>query len=277
MKKIGFIDHYLHEWHADNMPAWIHDASGGKMKVCYAWGEIDNPKEGGKTNKTWAEEMGIELCASQEEVIEKSDYLVVLSPDNAERHVDLCKLPLVSGKPTFVDKTFAISLDDARQIVANAKETPFFTSSALRYDTELTALDKTCIEAIDLRGPGEFDVYAIHMLEPLYILMGKAKRVLALGNETAPALLYDYGNDRHAVLGFFDYNVGFSTALRYKNGNCTTLSFESEFFRTFTTELIKFFETGKPPIKIEDTLDIMSMLDAGRKAVISNGAWIEII
>jgi len=274
MKKIGFIDHYLHEWHSDNMPAWIDEASGGKMKVCYAWGEVDSPREGGKTNKAWAEEMGIELCASLEEVVEKSDYLVVLSPDNAERHVDLCKLPLTSGKPTFVDKTFAKGLDDAGQIVANAKNTPYFTCSALRYDSELMELDKTDIETVDFRGPGLFDMYAIHMIEPLFIMMGKAKRVLAVGSDTAPTLLYDYGNNRCAVLGFYDYNVGFSAAIRYKDGNCTTLSFESEFFKTFTADLIKFFETGLPPVKIEDTMDIMSMLDAGRKAVKSSGAWI---
>jgi len=276
MKKIGFIDYFLHEWHADNMPSWINDASGGEMKVCYAWGEIDSPREGGKTNKAWAEEMGIELCASQEEIIKKSDYLVVLSPDNAERHIDLCKLPLVSGKPTFVDKTFAIGLDDAKQIVANARNTPFFSCSALRYDSDLITFNKTDVEAIDCRGPGLFDIYAIHMLEPLYIIMGKAKRVLALGDNTAPTLLYDFGGNRRAVLGFFDYNVGFSAAIRYTDGNCTTLSFDSEYFKTFTAEMLKFFETGTPPVKIEDTLDIMSMLDAGRNATSESGTWIEI-
>ena len=43
MKKIGFIDYFLHEWHSDNIPAWVHEASGGEMKVCYAWGEVDSP------------------------------------------------------------------------------------------------------------------------------------------------------------------------------------------------------------------------------------------
>jgi len=276
MKKVGFIDHYLHEWHSDNMPAWIFDASGGEMKVCFAWGETDSPRDGGKTNKAWAEDIGIELCNTQEEVIEKSDYLVVLAPDNAERHVDLCRLPLLSGKPTFIDKTFAVGPDDARKIVDGAKDTPFFSCSALRYDSDLISIDKTNIETIDLRGPGLFDMYAIHMLEPLFILMGKAKRVLALGSNFAPTLLYDYGEQRRAVLGFFDYNVGFSAAVRYKDGNCATLPFESEYFKTFATELVKFFKTGNPPVKIEDTLDIMSMLGAGRKAAEHSGAWIDI-
>ena len=276
MKKIGFIDHFLHEWHADNMPAWISDASDGKMKVCYAWGEIDSPREGGKTNRAWAEEMGIELCNTREEVIEKSDCLVVLSPDNAERHLELCKLPLLSGKPVFIDKTFSVGLNDAKQIVANAKDTPFFSCSALRYDKDLIGIEKTDIEAIDCRGPGLFDIYAIHMLEPLYMLMGKAKQVLAKGSSSAPVLLYDYGDDRSAVLSFFDYNVGFSTAVRYKDGNCALLPFESEYFKTFAAELVNFFETGKPPVKIEDTLDIMSMLDAGREAVKNGGVWTKI-
>jgi len=276
MKKIGFIDYYLHEWHADNIPDWILEASDKKMKVCYAWGEIDSPNEGGLTNKAWADKMGIELCATQEEVIEKSDYLMVLSPDNAERHVDLCRLPLVSGKPTFIDKTFATGLDEAKVIVKNAKNTPFFTCSALRYDTGLQSVNKTDISAADCRGPGAFKTYAIHLLEPMYILMGKAKRVLAIGETSAPALLYDFGENRSAVFNFFDYDVGFSTALRYKDGSCATLSFDSEFFKTFTAALVEFFKTGEPPVRIEDTIDIMSMLDAGKKAVSATGTWINI-
>ena len=276
VKKIGFIDHYLHEWHADNMPVWLDEVSNGEMKVCYAWGEIDSPNEDSLTNKAWADKMNIELCSSQEEVIEKSDCLMVLSPDNPERHPDLCRLPLLSGKPTFIDKTFAVGLDDAKQIVEKAKETPFFTCSALRYDTELKAVKKADIETIASRGPGMFDVYVIHMLEPLYMLMGKAKRVIALGIASAPTLFYDYGNDKNAVLSFFNYDVGFSTAVRYKDGKCTTLSFESEFFKAFTADLMEFFKTGTPPVRIEETLDIMSMLDAGRKAASNRGVWTSI-
>jgi len=276
MKKIGFIDHYLHEWHADNIPEWISDASGGEVKVCYAWGEIDSPNEGGMTNKEWAEKNDVELCSTQEEVIEKSDYLIVLSPDNAERHVDLCKLSLVSGKPTYVDKTFALGLDDAKQIIANVKNTPFYTCSALRYDTDLQAVKKTDIVSVDSRGPGIFNIYTIHMLEPLYMLMGKAKRVMALGCANGPTLIYDYGDGRRAVLGFFSDNAGFSTAIRYKDGSDAVLPFGSEYFKAFADDLVKFFNTGIPPVSTEEIIDIMSMLGSARKAVSDSGIWIEI-
>jgi len=276
MKKVGLIDYYLHEWHADNMPGWIFEASGGKMKVCYAWGEIDSPIEERISNREWAEKNDIELCATQEELIEKSDYLVVLSPDNAERHEDLCKLPLASGKSTYVDKTFAAGLDDAKRIVANANNTSFFSTSALRYDTELQSVEKAGIEAVDCRGPGQFETYSIHMLEPLYILMGKAKRVLALGGSSSPTLLYDYGQNRRAVLGFFEGNAGFSTAIRYEDGSDSVVTFKSDFFKAFALDLVRFFETGKPSVSIKDTLEIMSMLDAGRKATEDCGVWMSI-
>ena len=54
MMKIGFIDYYLDEWHANNYPAMIDRASGGDMKVTYAYGMIDSPI-GGMTTDAWCE------------------------------------------------------------------------------------------------------------------------------------------------------------------------------------------------------------------------------
>ena len=71
MKKIGFIDYFLDEWHANHLPQWIQDAGKGDYQVAYAWGEMD--KEGRRTNAQWAAEMGIQLLDSIEEVVERSD------------------------------------------------------------------------------------------------------------------------------------------------------------------------------------------------------------
>ena len=100
--KIGFIDYYLDEWHANNYPAWIDQASDGEMQVAYAFGMIDSPLPGGRTTAQWCQDMGIERVDSIERLIELSDALVVLSPDNCEMHEALCQLPLRSKKPTYV-------------------------------------------------------------------------------------------------------------------------------------------------------------------------------
>ena len=88
MLKIGFIDYYLDEWHANSYPKMIRDAVGDKLEVAYAYGQIASPITG-MTTQQWCEKYGITMCDTIEELIEKSDCLVVLSPDNCEMHEQL--------------------------------------------------------------------------------------------------------------------------------------------------------------------------------------------
>ena len=44
MIKLGFIDYYLDEWHANNYPRFINDCVGDEIKVAYAYGMIASPK-----------------------------------------------------------------------------------------------------------------------------------------------------------------------------------------------------------------------------------------
>ena len=62
MMKIGFIDYYLDEWHANNYPQMLREASGGEMEVVCAYGMIDHPN-GGRTNEQWCADMGIPQAA----------------------------------------------------------------------------------------------------------------------------------------------------------------------------------------------------------------------
>ena len=148
MIKIGFIDYYLDEWHANNYPEMLKELSGGECQVVCAFGLIDPPAELGEklTNRQWAEKYGIELLSSIEEVVEKSDCLVVLSPDNPEMHEELCDLPLQSGKLCYVDKTFAPDKAAAERIFANAKAhgTKCYSSSALRFSALWAYLGWLC-------------------------------------------------------------------------------------------------------------------------------------
>ena len=181
--KIGFVDYYLDEWHANNYPQWIREASGGTMEVSLAFGLIDSPI-GGRTNAQWCADMGIPQAKSIAEVVEACDAIVVLSPDNCEMHEQLCQLPLRSGKPVYVDKTFAPDLETAQRIFAIAEEshTPCYSTSALRYAEEYQGLEG--IKAISTWGPNEFETYSIHQLEPVMMLMGAdAARVMYLPGE----------------------------------------------------------------------------------------------
>lgn len=68
--KIGFIDYYLDEWHANNYPKWIREASGGKVEVAYAYAMIDSPR-GGLSTAEWCRRQEIAQCTTMQELIEK--------------------------------------------------------------------------------------------------------------------------------------------------------------------------------------------------------------
>lgn len=278
MKKVGFIDYYLDEWHANTYPELIERLSEGRYQVTYAWAEIDSPLAGGKTSREWEAQHGIEVCDTLEEVIEKSDVLVVLSPDNPERHEVLCHLPLQSGKPTFVDKTFAPDTETAYKIFNHAHkyQTPCYTTSALRYATEYQTIEKTGIQGIVSFGPGSPNNYAIHQIEPIVYLMGtEVERVMSIGNEALDTIVIEFKGGRKAISTHLDYKP-FEMAIKYEDKKEKEVIVNSNFFDEAIKNLICFFDTGESKVSDEETLAIMKILEAAEQARKSPAVWIEL-
>ena len=279
MKKIGFIDYYLDEWHANNYPEFIKKQSGGRYEVCYAYGKIDSPI-GGMTNKEWSEKYGIPLLGSIEEVIEKSDLLIVLSPDNPEMHLELTDLPLKSGKLCYVDKTFAPDKETAIKIFENAEAhgTKCFSSSALRFVTEFKEVNTDKIYKIYSEGPGTYDMYSIHQIEPIMSLMKcRVKRVMALSDKEHPSLIIEFEDGRfvqtyHRV----DKNNTFRTTICYEDNKADVFDIKSDYFSLFIDAMIEFFDTGIIPVPKEQTIDVIAVRAAGVKAFETPFTWINI-
>ena len=71
MKKIGFVDYYVSEWHANNYPKWIaqaNEALGTDYEVAYAWAELDTSPIDGVTTAEWCEKYGATPCATVREL-----------------------------------------------------------------------------------------------------------------------------------------------------------------------------------------------------------------
>ena len=279
MKKIGFIDYYLDEWHANNYPKFIKEQSNGRYEVCYAYGMIDSPI-GGMTNKEWSTKHNIPLLDSIEEVIEKSDLLIVLSPDNPEMHLELTDLPLKSGKLCYIDKTFAPDKETAIKIFENADAhgTKCFSSSALRFVTELKEIDTDKIFKIYSEGPGTYDMYSIHQIEPIMSLMKcRVKRIMALSDEAHPSLLIEFEDGRIAQMYHrIDKSYTFSITVCYEDNTADIYKIESSYFSLFIDAMIEFFDTGIVPVPKEQTIDVIAVRAAGFKAFETPYTWINI-
>jgi len=277
MKKIGFIDYYLDEFHANKYPDWIYEASGGTMKVAYAYGMKD--KEGGLSNAAWCEQYGVEQVDSIEELVRLSDYIVVLSPDNPEMHWELSQLPLQSGKRTYIDKTFAPDRETAVRMfeLAKAHGTPMYSTSALRYEEQYVRASREGIRSIESWGPGRYENYSIHQIEPVVSLMNSSpKRVMFTGTASNPALLIDFGDGRQAGIHHIGDNAPFTLGVSYENGHCSVLKAESNFFAAFIKELVSFFETGDVPVPSQQTIDVIAVIEYGAKAAERPYEWIDL-
>lgn len=278
MKKAGFIDYYLDEWHANNYPEFIKKASGGRYEVCYAYGMIDSPLADGMTNSKWAEKYGIELLSTIEEVVEKSDVLIVLSPDNPEMHEKLCEIPLKSGKLCYVDKTFAPDRETALRIFANADahNTPCYSSSALFYASELEDIDTDSIHKIYSRGPGVYDIYSIHQIEPVLKLMKTdPKRIMFLGDKGHPSFVIEFADGRLAEF-YQGMWIDFEISVTDRENNMKVHTVNSDYFALFMENLVKFFDTGTVPVPHRQTVNVVATIDAGRKATEKPFEWVEI-
>ncbi len=278
--KIGFIDYYLDEWHANNYPEFIRKASGGKMAAVCAYGHIDSPL-GGRTTAQWCEEMGLERCGTIDEVIEKSDCIVVLSPDNPEMHWELCQKPLRSGKRVYVDKTFAPSAQIARDLFALAEEyqTPMYSSSALRYSAGLEELPEKEAVWVSSYGPGTPENYLIHQLEPLsLILKAPAERILYTPAEDTANYRILFQGGKTAAMSLFGWksDTPFSITVRFADGSICRLPDAEGFFDRFMENMVRFFETGEGAVDKAQTISVMAMIEAAHKAEDAPGQWVEI-
>lgn len=258
MKTIGFIDYYISEWHANNYPAWIKAASerlGMEYEVKYAYASLDVSPVDGLTTDEWCLKYGIERCQSIEEICNKADFLVILAPSDPDEHPALAKETLKCGKKTYIDKTFASSLNDAKDIFAMAKASgaEIFSTSALRYATELREFGAPRT-VTTTGGGGNMPEYIIHQIE-----MGVKK----LGTGAIGASVTEEGEETVARVSYPDdrtleMRYGRKNPFSFSDGNAT-LKISSDFFAYLIEDILRFFDGAEAPVSEEETLEVMKI------------------
>ena len=281
MKKIGFVDYYISEWHANNYPAWIKEAcekDGLEYQVGYVWAELDTSPLDGKTTNEWCKEFGAEPCETIEELCEKSDVIVILSPSFPEKHLGYAKAVLPYGKPTYIDKTFAPDYKTAKEIFALGEKygTKFFSSSALRYAEELSKCEN-CNQMINTGSGRSVDEYIIHQIEMVVAKLGigaTAVKAEKVGEQLFFNVKYP---DSRAAAMIFGKGMSFTIYMNNPENNPSKiLKAESPFFKNLIADILRFFETGKASFDTNETLEAMAIRETALIAAEAPDAWVEI-
>lgn len=283
MKKIGFIDHYIDNWHANNYPRMIRESAfKNDFEVAFAWQEVSPP--GKKPLAEWCKEQNVAPARSLEQVVEACDCILVISPDDADRHLPLSRYALRSGKPVYIDKPFADRVKDAKEMfdLAGKFKTPLMTSSSLRFTPALIAAIKEKIKDkrvhyVSSWGGGRFPVYIVHVIEMLVMTLGVgARRVMSVGGPAeAPILVVDYPDKRRGLVQLFP-GMEFGLAASFGAGESLVLASMLGFFEAFIDAMLGFFMTGNNPIPRKETMEVVALQEAGTRALEHRDHWIEV-
>ena len=283
MKKIGFVDYYISEWHANNYPTWMKNACeklGLDFEVAYAWAEIDKSPVDGVTTDEWCEKNGVQKCDTIEELCEKSDMIVILAPSNPETHLRYAEKVLPYGKRTYIDKTFTPDYATAKKIfeIAEKSGATFFSTSALRYAEELPYYDTLKdVKSAIITGPGgSFEEYIIHQVEMLVNICKKKPvkaKVETVGLTSEGTVMYEDGSRAKLI-----YSPRYPFTVYADDGveSGEQKPIVSGYFPALMENILKFFDTGVLPFDSQQTLDCMNIREALIKGLENDGQWIEI-
>ncbi|MFW5866373.1 MAG: Gfo/Idh/MocA family protein [Armatimonadota bacterium] len=223
---------------------------------------------------TLQQEWGIEVIVERpRDLLGLVDAALICSRDGS-RHYEQAAPFLEEGMPVFVDKPFALNLDDAQDMLGLALSTgaPVMSASGLRYAEEIEAalneIDDEEIVHANLIGPGELFFYGIHLTDVLNAAMGPGiEAVSNVGEVEFDLISVTYGDGRSASLQLLRdpaprHQGTFFAADRTARFEIHAHTFYMRMMRQF----LAMIETGEPPIAYEDMLEAIIVLLAAKRS-----------
>ena len=279
MKKIGFIDLYLDEWHANNYPAWFRESAlWNGFELAGAW----EKRPGERPLDVWCKEMDIPAYTSMEKLLEDCDAFCVLAPSNPEVHEMLAELPLKSGKCVYIDKPFAPDKAAAERMFALADQygTKMFSSSALRFGSEIAAVRKAIapadVNVMTTTGGGRsFEEYAIHQAEMIVSVMGTGiDAVMQCGAGKTQHCVVRYQDGRRAAMTLNPHSP-FTVAV-YTQDKVDSITTMGDFFPNLLASILDFFADGNLPVDRKETIEIAALLRTAIDAQKTPDQWVKL-
>jgi len=267
-----------------NDPANPEHVPGARVVAAYKSGSPDIDSSWSRVDK-YADELrtkwGLEMVPDIATLCRKVDA-VLLESNDGRKHLPQAREVFAAHKPVFIDKPLASTLEDAREIARLSREAgvPFFSSSSFRFGGIAKGLKAPDINGAIVWGPGPLEPhhqldlswYAIHPIELLYTLMGTGcQEVTRVATENSDDMV---GRWKDGRVGSVRANRphGQEGAVVFR-GNKMMQSDNTmkDKYGPLLREILKFFETGKPPVAPEETLEIIAFMDAAQRSKEAGG------
>ena len=252
---------------------------GGHVVAAYKGGSADVESSATRVDK-FADELRtkwkVRFFSTIPELCRNVDAVLLESVDGRV-HLEQARPIIAAHKPVFIDKPLASTLADVREIarLAATAGVPWFSSSSLRFGEIASTMKFADATGVATWGPGplephhqlELSWYAIHPIELLYTLMGPGcEEVSRIYSPGADVIVGRWKDGRigtvRAIRPYSDYGA---VVFRPKQ-IVESPSHPADSYRPLLVEVMKFFETGQPPVPNQETLEIYAFMDAAQRS-----------
>jgi predicted dehydrogenase len=202
---------------------------------------------------------------------------VLLARDDAEAHFDLAQPFLDAGIPIYIDKPLALSVPDAKKLI-DRQQYPgqLFSCSALRYAKEFSLSEIELAQLGSLRHihatvPKDWDKYAVHVIEPLLLLVpnrGSVSHTKVIHSPDSTTLAIEYSSGFHALVSTMGSSSAPLTLRLMGELGWKDLFFQDTYF-AFKSALFDFVQgIINKDVKIETDfmVEVVGLIGAGRKS-----------
>ncbi len=250
--------------------------SGMKVISCMRFPTPFQNEAGQDARQKQLEGWGVKVSSDFDETVKDCDAVMIEINDPAF-HLEYMKKCADLGKAIFLDKPLADNIDNGFEIakIVREKKLRFFSASPLRFDNEFVKASASLSNPLyaTIYGPlgaapaGSSIVwYGVHAFEMLQKAMGSgAISVNVVSEGNGLVAIVSYTGKRRGVVelnrGAWIYGGTFrntESAVSFKAGH--------SFYTSLLKEVEEFFRNGTLPLQLEDTLEVMGMLDAAERS-----------
>jgi predicted dehydrogenase len=273
-----------------NDPAAQGHVPGGKVVAAFKGGSADIESSASRVDgytKELQHKYGVKIVPAIEELCQEVDAVLLESVDGRP-HLAQARPVIQARKPLFIDKPVAGSLRDAVEIYRLAKENnvPVFSSSSYRFYETLVEVKKADIGEIRgaiSYGPAHLEPhhpdlfwYGVHPTEALFAVLGPGcESVVRTSTPDTDVITGTWSGGRvgtlHAIKnGATPHQVTVfgSKAVAEQKG--------SGDYAPLVREIMKFFQTGIPPVAPEETIAIFAFMEAADESKRRGGQHVTI-
>jgi hypothetical protein len=270
-----------------NDPSTPDHVPGAKVVAAFKGGSPDIESSANRVEgyaKELAEKYKVEIVPTIDALCGKVDAILLESVDG-RKHLEQAKAAIKCGKPMFIDKPLASTYPDALAIAkaAKAANVKWFSSSSLRWADQMISMKSPANKSVTVWGPGPLEKthyldlswYAIHPTEMLYALMGTGCVEVTRVSSHNDVVIGKWSDGRIGTIQvlrpYGDYGaIAYAEKKTIESGKIKVS------YVPMLREIVKFFQTGVPPVSEEETLELFAFMDAAQKSKEQGGKPVKV-